>query len=64
MSEQINQTLKKSCLLKFKEADGLGMLPVLLKKKRDKNTILKGIDFVRSFCEILDKDILKKLEDT
>ena len=33
-----------------------------LNKKRGKNAILKGIDFVQSVCSIKDKDILPKLD--
>ena len=34
-----------------------------LKKERGKNIALKGIDFVKRYCRIKDKVILKKLEN-
>ena len=45
------------------ENQAIDIYTSFLKKKRGKNTTPKGIDFVKSYCKIKDKDILKKLED-
>ena len=58
MSEHIDQILEDSCLFKVTEAFAIS--ECFLKKIPGKNAILKGIDFVKSFCKIKDKDILNR----
>ena len=66
------KAVENTCLFEYTETNGLGMIHILvamdihnsfLKKKRGKNIVLKGIDFVKSYCKLKEKEILKKLED-
>ena len=50
-------------LLSMDEEKAYELCASYFKQKKGKKAILKGIDFVQSFCAIKDKDILGKLED-
>ena len=45
------------------ENQAMDVYPSFLKRKRGTNITPKGIDFVKSYCKIKDKQMLKKLED-
>ena len=68
MSLLLDQALEKTCLFEYTETEGMGIIHLLLEMirlTRELEFVVENqaIDFVKSYCKIKDKGILKKLED-